>query len=402
MDNNFKGTEYLVIGGGLMGCSIAYFLSLGGAKVALFESRNIASGASGRNGGQVVQLEGRDSNPDTIRKRLSITQRGCKILGELEKEWGSTLEFRQIGSLDLALNEEEAEQLKEVVKIQNDCGDTDIVWIEGKEVRKLSPSLKIDLLGARFRPSDGVINPFKLTHGFAQAARKNGAKIFTHQPVKEIVIQKGKAEGVLTNGRFIKAERAVINVTNAWSPFLTPEIDILPLRQVAVVTERVPELKVFPTEAIMYDQAIFTTTQTASGNFVVGGLGTLARKRQDHYDETVYPVEFRGSTTIIQLLFKDLENINVIRSWAGPMAITADGLPCIGYVPETEKLFIASGFSNGMVYAPMVGKLSSEIILQGKASLPVDILDPARYFKTNIKWPEAYNYTVLAEFLSRI
>ena len=402
MDNNFKGTEYLVIGGGLMGCSIAYFLSLQGAKVALFESRNIASGASGRNGGQVIQLEGRDSNPDTIRKRLSITRRGCNLLSELAEEWERDLEFRQMGSLDLALNEEEAQQLKEVVKIQNSCGDTDIVWLEEKEVRKLSPSFKINLLGARFRSSDGVINPFKLTHGFAQAARKNGAKIFTHQPVEEIIIKGGKTEGILTNGQFIKAENAVINATNAWSPFLTPEIDILPLRQVAVVTEKVPQLKVFPTEAILYNQAIFTTTQTVSGNLVVGGLGTLARKRQDHYDETVYPVEFRGSTTILQLLFKNFEDIHIIRSWAGPMAITADGLPCLGYVPETQNLFIASGFSNGMAYAPMVGKLSAEIILRGEASLSVDILDPHRYFRSNIAWPPEYNYTVLAEFLSRL
>ncbi|MCM8822406.1 MAG: FAD-binding oxidoreductase [Candidatus Omnitrophica bacterium] len=395
-------TEIIVIGAGLMGCSIAYQLSREKKEVLVFEKRNIASGASGRNGGQVIQLEGRDKNPETIKKRLEVVKENNKILKHLEKELNFQLEYQRIGSLDIALNEEEWKDIKETVKIQKQAGDEEIELLSKKEVLKMCPTLTEKVFGARYRKSDGTINPFFLTHGFAFNAMKNRARIFTHSPVKRIVNEHGMVKGVeLETGKMIRSE-VVINATNAWSHFLCPEIDILPLRQVAVVTEPVADLPVYPMEAFIDGDAIFTTTQTKSGNLVAGGFKTQARKRNLHYDESVEPIEIAGSSAIFKRVFKGLKDICIIRSWSGTMAVTGDCLACIGKYPETENLYIAAGFSNGMAYGPVVGKLIAELVVYGKTSIPVDIFSPHRFYKKQIDWPEFYNYTVLAEFFARV
>ncbi len=84
------------------------------------------------------------------------------------------------------------------------------------------------------------------------------------------------------------------------------------------------------------------------------------------------------------------------------MAVTGDCLPCIGKYPGTTNLYIAAGFSNGMAYGPVVGKLMAELVIYGKTSIPVEIFSPERFYKKKICWPEFYNYTVLAEFFARV
>jgi len=84
------------------------------------------------------------------------------------------------------------------------------------------------------------------------------------------------------------------------------------------------------------------------------------------------------------------------------MAVTGDCLPCVGRYPETENLYIAAGFLNGMAYGPIIGKLLAELIVYKNTSIPIDIFSPERFYKKNIGWPEFYNYTVLAEFFERV
>ncbi|MBU2615125.1 MAG: FAD-binding oxidoreductase [Elusimicrobia bacterium] len=234
-------TAIIIIGGGVMGCSIAYRLAKAGQNIVLLESRNIASGASGRNGGMVMQLDGRDFDKDAILNRLTYTRKNNRILENLADELGADLEYTKCGSLDLAWTEKELEYLQKLVKFQKKLGDTEIQLLDRKETKEKCPLITSCALGSRFRSSDGTINPFKLTYGFASRAKKYGAKIFTGVEVKKIVIKDGEVKGVETALGHIKSNW-VINATNAWAPNLTGEIDILPLRQVAVVTERVPAL----------------------------------------------------------------------------------------------------------------------------------------------------------------
>ncbi|MCM8815325.1 MAG: FAD-dependent oxidoreductase [Candidatus Omnitrophica bacterium] len=137
------------------------------------------------------------------------------------------------------------------IKIQKQAGNEEIELLSKKEVLKMCPALTEKVFGARYRKSDGTINPFFLTHGFAFNAMKNRARISTHSPVK-----------------------------------------------------RVADLPVYPMEAFIDGDAIFTTTPTKSGNLVAGGFKTQARKRNLHYDESVEPIEIAGSFGNFQTSFQ--------------------------------------------------------------------------------------------------
>lgn len=394
-------TEVVIIGGGLLGCSVGYQLAKAGMGVVILEMRNIASGASGRNGGMVTQLDGRDCNEGAILDRLTYTKKNNRILPSLAEELKCDFEYNRAGGIDVATTEEEWEYFKnKLVPFQKNVGDNEVMLLDRKETKEVCPFLSDVAKGARFRPTDGTLNPFQLNLGFASAAKRHKAKIFTYTPVEKITIRNGKAIGVQTKKGYLKA-RLIINATNAWAPLLTPEIDILPLRQVAVVTESAPEFPVYSMEAVLDNQVIFGSTQQKSGNLIVGGLGTEARKRNDHYQEDLSPDEICGSTAIFNIIFKGLGDISIIRTWAGTMAFTADGLPCVGPVPEVENLFIVAGFSNGMAFAPIIGKLVTEYIISKKPSLSLEPFSPKRFYKRKINWPKSYNYTVLADFLNR-
>lgn len=394
-------SEIVVIGGGLFGCSIAYRLAKKKREVVLLEKRNLCSGASGRNGGQVIQLEGREKNADNIKKRLELTKMNNAILEGLAEELETELEYKRIGSLDIALTQEEYKELAEVVEIQRKVGDKEVQLLNKNETLKLFPVLTDKVKGSRYRESDGTINPFFYTHGFARGIRKFGGQIFTHTEVKRILKENGKVKGIETSkGEKIKAEK-VVNVTNAWSSFLIPEIDILPLRQLAVVTEPCAPIPFCPAEAFIDGDAIYTNIQPGSGNLVAGGFRTLPKSRSQQYDENVYPEEVCGSSAIFYRLYPDLKEISIIRSWAGTMALGPGFLPVIGKVPECKGLYIAAGFYNGMAYASIIGELVSDMVITDKVSPLLDLYAPERYYKKFFKWPEVYNCTSLAEFFAR-
>ncbi|MBM4049437.1 MAG: FAD-binding oxidoreductase, partial [Planctomycetes bacterium] len=106
-----KEADVVVVGGGICGCSTAYHLAKAGKRVALLEARNIASGASGRNGGQVIQLDGRDTDADGIMNRLRYSRENNRMLRRFPAELGMEFEHVQIGSLDVASSEEEWDQI---------------------------------------------------------------------------------------------------------------------------------------------------------------------------------------------------------------------------------------------------------------------------------------------------
>ncbi len=392
---------HVVIGGGLFGCSIAYHLARKNKEVIVLERRNICSGASGRNGGQVIQLEGRDRNEESIKRRLALTGENNRMLQGLSRELDVELEYHRTGSLDIALTEGERQELEEIVRIQKKAGDREVEFLGREETLRLCPVLTTEIKGARYRASDGTINPFLYTHGFAKNVVRLGGAVFPHTEVKKILKKKGKVQGVETSsGKKIRAGK-VINATNAWSSLLVPEIDILPLRQIAAVTEPASALPICPVEAFLDGEAVYTNIQPGSGNLVAGGLRALAMSRQGQYDETVYQPEVTGAARVFSCLYPGLGDLSIIRAWAGTMALGPDFLPVIGKVPEIEGLYLSAGFYNGMAYACIIGELVSEMVITDKVPAPLVAFGPEKYYRKNFRWPTEYNCTSLSEFFAR-
>ena len=410
--NNFKAnevkipekTEVVVVGGGVMGTACAYYLTQRGVDVVLYEMRNIASGASGRCGGMVVQLYGRELNIDKTKERLALTQENNRMLLELQEELGD-FEFRIRGCLDVFVEEKEVEEGKRLYEIQRKLGDDEIELLDAKQTTEIMPSLPDNILGSRYRASDGNLNPFKFCQVTAKAAKKLGALIFTHTKVEEILEDSSVVKGVRIPFGVTQA-RWVVNATNGWASKLTPEVAITPVRQLAMATERVPGLKCCPFEVPAPGYYAWGTTQAKSGNIVVGGPGPLEKERfkemDDHFDEMVSLSEAIECANYLKVLMPKVKEVNIIRIWAGAMGFSQDGIPNIGFVPEKEGLIIAAGFAAGMSQGAVVGRIVADLIAEGDTPFPMEVYDPKRFLGKKVEWPaQPYDLGILHEFFAR-
>ena len=410
-----KHFDAIVIGGGMTGCATAYYLAKGGMDVALIEKRSVCSGASGRNGGQVIQVEGRDElTRDIISKKNSIAFHGKKILDTLNDELGCDIEYRKTGGLDLAYSDHDENVIKEIIQLQHEVGDTDVEYIEAAEVMDICPIFGDGLRGAKYRKDDGNANPFKITYGFALAGIKLGVSLFTYTSVKAIKYENNKAVGVSTDRGELYAKHCIVNATNAWTKYIFPDYPIVPCKILAFATEQLPIIPLPPAETIIYDREgdagyrednneayLFYGGSQVDGNIIIGGPPVrLPETMDDHFNEDVYYDDFLRFRTIFGRYWTKVANVSLLRGWGGALGFTPDALPLVGPT-RYENLYINAGFTNGMCWCPICGKLLSEYILEdGRTSVPIDFMDPERFSGEVFEWPEKYNYTVLHNYIT--
>jgi len=311
-----RRADVIVIGGGIVGTAIASWLAETGRNVVLFERRALASGASGRNGGMVMQVDGRDADPDAVLTRLKYARANMKILESLPVRSGIDIELRHCGSLDVATSEPEVEVLRELARLQHEWGDTEIGFLDRAGLDRVSPVMSHLALAARLRPSDGWVNPFFLVRAYARLARENHARICTYTPVDEIVVDGSGVYGVRIGNTVCESE-TVVNATNGWAGSLTPQMPVIPLRSLAVLTEPVPPVPALTFEAELWNQVVYGATQTGSGNLLVGGPPEAAGTIAEQFEEATTFFEIVQNTGVLTELFPSFGRLAIIRAWAG-------------------------------------------------------------------------------------
>jgi sarcosine oxidase, subunit beta len=397
-----RKADAIVVGGGAVGTAAAYQLALRGKKTLLCERSNFASGATGRCGGMVVHCYGRQLNIEKTALRLRFTRANTELMKDYQKTFEIDFELRQMGCLDIAVDEREWEELKELVAVQQSLGDDEIELLDKHETLSVMNNLNPDLIfGSRLRKSDGNLNPFYLARAQALEARKRGAEIFTHTKVDEIMVENGSVVGVRVGDAVFESE-FVINATNGWTSLLTAGTEIIPVRELAMVTERLPDLPPQPFEMLCFGDFAYGSTQTRSGNYNLGGPGPARPPHYDYFDQNIYIDEVFRVMSYIGAVFPSLRDVSVIRSWTGTMAFTPDGMPSIGLMPGARGLYIAAGFPDGMAWAAITGKLVAEHICGQPTSLPLDPLDPGRFLgKPKVSWPQPYDLTICHDYLAK-
>jgi len=400
---NKKNFDAIVIGGGYTGCSAAYFLTKAGMNVALIEMNSICSGASGRNGGQVIQLEGREElTKEKIIKRNSITCLNKRLLESLNDELECDIEFIKNGSLDVAFSEEESDIIKKVMEIQYETGDEGVEFISPERIKDICPAYGDNFKGAKLRYDDGSVNPFKMAHGFAFAAQRKGMKIYTYTKVLSIIFNGSKAVGVKTDKGDFFAEKAIINATNAWSKLLIEEYPIVPCKILGFVTEQLPVIPIQSVEAYPGDFAIYGSSQK-HGNILIGGAPyDFPKDMEDHLSQDVSYLDFLRYGKVFKFTWPNVREVSFIRAWAGAVGFTPDSYPLVGPT-KYDNFYINGGFTNGNSWCPICGKLLAEYLVNnGKTSVPIDFLDPERFASHKFEWPKEYNYTVLHNYITKI
>ncbi len=366
--------EVVIIGGGIIGCATAYYLAKMGRDVIVLEgSDHIGNGGSSRNGGGVRQ-SGRDE------RELALVMYGIKNLWPtLSEELEVDCEYHQDGNLRLGKNEKHREILTKLADNARGAG-LDVRMIDGDEVRRINPYLSDEVICASWCPTDGHANPLTTTLGFYKTARKMGVTFITGEPVKELRVVKGKIRQVITPNNVYEGENVLVAAGLASREILTTVGIDIPM------TNSLLECLVTEAQPHMFDQMLGTAEadfyghQTKHGSFVFGGSSGLERYNKDNgtpvNSSKTAPCICRG----IMKYFPDLANAKIVRTWAGWMDASSDGVPSLGVVDEIPGLYVACAFNgHGFGIAPAVGEQLAKLIATGKTDVDLSALHYDRY-----------------------
>jgi len=366
-----KRASVVIIGGGIIGCCIAYNLAKLGCKdVVLFEKNSLSSGATGRCGAGIRQQFGTKMN--CILARESI-----KIFENLSQELDYDIELNQGGYLILAYTEKEVNQFKKNVALERSL-NIDARFISADEAKEIVPTLNTEgILAATFCPTDGHANPFKTNFAYAEAAQRLGVKIYTFTEVKEIETENNKIVEVKTDKEKILTP-IVVNAAGGYSGTIGKmagvDLQVYSQRHQILVTEPLDPLF---RPMLMSFSRNFYCQQTPHGSILMGCGDPNEPKGYDIGTSWQFAREIAQKMTTIVPLLKE---VSMIRQWAGLYNMSPDAQPILGEHPQVEGFYMAIGFSgHGFMLAPVTSKLIAELILEGKTSLPIDKLDIGRF-----------------------
>lgn len=370
----------IVVGGGIVGVSAAYFAAREGYEVTLFEQRQLAYGASGRNAG-FVWLQGR--NPGWA---LDASFAGRRLYADLQQELAAPFEFRSEGGLIYFTDEAQAPVFEEFVAARRADG-LHISLIENPTVRELVTPIRPDVLGASFCEDDAQINTPTVVRAIAAGARAEGASIREGVAVHELIRDGERVVGVATSDGNRYADHVVV-ASGAWTEnLLRPSGYVAPIgreRLQVLLTQPLPrqirpvvygpetakqyalfrdlpswdeELFLTPIERDLEAWMLTLAAQRADGSILLGCP-------MDYPAELNHAADLRGLEATLRRVREDFPGLHhapVDRVWAGVLPFTSDMAPIIDEV--APGLILAAGHVHGNATGPITGKLVSQLLL---------------------------------------
>lgn len=345
-----SNAEVVIVGGGVIGLSIAYNLALRGlTDVLVLERGYLAEGASGRNGGGVRQQWATESH-------IRLMQRSVALCRGFAKELGVNVWFRQGGYLFLARTAGEIARLEKSATIQQRCG-LPTRMLSPREAAAVVPELDTDgILGACFNPLDGILFPWPFLWGYAQRATELGARVFTHTPVTRIDVERDTF--LVHTSRGTTTARRVVNACGAWSPAIARMVGVeLPTRPIRHEICSTEPLKPFLGPMVSELSSGLYCSQSMRGE-IVGGVTVPGEEPQNHVRLGSTLAFLETYARHLVRLMPVLGDIKVLRQWAGPYDLSPDGNPILGAPEEVPGFFLACGFvGHGFMMAPVIGEL---------------------------------------------
>lgn len=359
---NVTKSEVLIIGGGVIGSSIAYHVAKQGRQVLVVErSEEVASApaASWASAGG-VRRQGR--HPAEARLAVEAIARWRT----LEEELGADVQYRRGGNLLLAETDAEAEQLVTFVREQQELGFTDVRLVDQQEVSALVPGLHQGVVAGSYSPSDGQADPALTTRAFAAAAQRNGATYWNGTAVLALLIEGERVVGVRTERGEILAEQVVL-AAGAWSDEVARTAGLrLPIRTVAlqmVLSTTAPQQTLQP--VISAVSRMLSLKQLNDGAFLIGG-GWQGDPTPERRSYILRQENVEGSWKTACELLPVVGQQQIVRAWCGLEALSFDDLPFIGPIKGLDGLTVAAGFSgHGFALAPAVGMVVAEQLVGG-------------------------------------
>jgi glycine cleavage system aminomethyltransferase T/glycine/D-amino acid oxidase-like deaminating enzyme len=373
--------QAVVVGGGVGGCSVLYWLTrLGWDDVVLVERAELTSGSTFHSAGLVGQL----------RSTLSLTKMmmgSVDLYRSLEAEVGLETGWQEVGSLRLASSQERMEEIARQAGWAKTFG-LPLELVSPSEAAELFPPMTTEgVLGAAFLPTDGYVDPSQLTLALAEGARRSGAEVATGTRVTGVVVERNRVARVETDRGSVETE-VVVNAGGMYARELGAlagvNVPIVPMAHEYLVTKPAGLPLDMPT---MRDPSLLVYFRPESGGLIMGGYerhcapwgldGIPADFNSRLLDEDWPRFEELMENALVRV--PSLGEMEVVRLINGPEAFTPDGEFILG-PSDVRGFWVASGFcAHGLAGAGGMGKLVAEWIVEGTPSLDVWHMDSRRF-----------------------
>jgi sarcosine oxidase subunit beta len=368
-----RTASVVVIGGGVVGCSIAYHLARRGQRdVVVLERDTVGSGTTSKAAGGI-----RAQFPTETEIRFSLE--ALRVFEGFRDEFGVEIGFTRIGYLFLVTSEEDLRGFHKRMELQKSLG-VDVRQLTPAEAQALVPALHVDdLIAAIWGPGDGLAGPAEVTNGFARRARALGARIAEGVDVTAIELDRGRVRGVRSTGGDVDAPVVV----NAAGPFAARvgrlagvDVPVYPRRRHIFFTDPFPRIP----------GPVPLTTDRASGFYFrkemeqvllsAGDVQDVGEDLSGSMDRAMVEEAVQKAVHRVPVL----EHARIAGGWAGLRPLTPDDHALIGWAPGVEGFFLAVGFGgHGFQHSPATGRYVAEWLLDGRPSLDLSLFDPGRF-----------------------
>jgi sarcosine oxidase, subunit beta len=372
--------DVVVVGGGIIGASVAYHLAQrqAGSIVVLEKEPALGRGSTGRaTGGYRAQYS------TEINVRLSLLARDA--LRRFSEDTGIDPGYRPVGYLWIATNADEYADLVEAHAIQQKNGLHEATLLTPREVLEKNPFVKMNgIVGGAFCQTDGFIRPLEILRGYTEAARRLGVRFQCASEVTALGRSSdGRIHEVHTKEGLALETFAVVNAGGAWAQDIARlahiEIPVVPLRRQVALTEPCDRLPADMPLTIFMNDGFHLRVRDDR----ILLLRPTPERPDDPHATTVDPEWLEKTAQIAKERFPCLEDVQVDKenSWAGLYEMSPDKHAILGAAPNCPNLYLANGSSgHGVMHSPALGRLLAEIIMDGKASsLDTFPLRPSRF-----------------------
>ncbi len=377
-----RAARVVIVGGGIVGCSVAYHLTkLGWRDVLLLERREVSCGTTWHAAGLVGQLR-------ATHNLTRLASYGGTLYARLEAETGQATGYRQCGSISVARTAERMVELRRGAAMAR-CFDVDVEVITPAEAGRRWPLMRTDdLVGAVWIPRDGRTDPVDTARALARGARLGGARIVEQAAVTGIVRRGGAVAGVRTERGDVACE-VVVNCAGMWGrqvgALAGVAVPLHPSEHFYIVTDPLPGVR--PDLPVLRDPDGYIYVREEVGGLLVGGFEPVAKPWTEaiprDFGFSLLPEDWEHVQVFLGPAVERLpalETARIRRQVNGPESFTPDTRYILGEAPELRGFFVAAGFNSvGIASAAGAGKALAEWIVEGRPTMDLWDVDIRRF-----------------------
>jgi glycine oxidase len=367
-------TDVVVVGGGVIGCYIAYELARAGLEVIVVEKEQIGAEASSASAGLLVPMSAATRGYGRLFD-LYLASLRCfpQVVPELEQETGIRVEYDRSGVLRVALDEaEEARLLAQYQGWQAEL-DMELVWLDKAEVHALEPELAPAVCGGILAPEEAAINSGRLTLALARAAANRQACFWQGCLTTGVQCSDGRFVALQTSAGEIAAGQLVI-AAGAWSRTLCDQLGLaIPIAPARGQMLSIRAIRRRLQRPVMSSKG--GMSPKADGAIYVGGTVDLLG-----FNKQIRPENTTALLATVSAMMPGLLEEQIDRMWTGLRPYCQDELPVIGLLPGWENIAIAAGhYQLGITGCAITARIIKDLLVSGQSEHMLDIVSPARF-----------------------